>query len=96
MCIAPSCDNAATARGLCPAHRNRKKKHGDVRPATPIKRRPGTGYLNHGYRVVPVPPELRWLVGGATSAFEHRFVMAEMLGRPLTKDESVHHKDGTE
>jgi hypothetical protein len=60
----------------------------------PIKDLPGTGYISHGYFVVPVPPELRQLVGGESSALEHRLVMAQHLGRALLRTESVHHRNG--
>jgi HNH endonuclease len=95
MCRVAGCSNEATARGLCSAHRFRMKKTGSVRAETPIKKVAGNGYIHHtGYRIVPVAPEDRWLVDGEASAAEHRFVMARMLERPLTPDESVHHRDG--
>jgi hypothetical protein len=43
---------------------------------------------------VPVPPELRHLTAGKRSIAEHRLVMAQRLGRPLTSDEVVHHVNG--
>jgi hypothetical protein len=65
-----------------------------VQADKPIRRARGSGHLNHGYFVVPVPPHLRHLANGAREISEHRFVMARHLGRTLTADESVHHKNG--
>ncbi|HWB65288.1 MAG TPA: HNH endonuclease [Mycobacteriales bacterium] len=93
-CTVSDCTNNATARGLCTTHRARVRKAGDVLADVPIRRVSGTGSISHGYRIVPVPKAMRWLVGGDRTAAEHRLVMAEMLGRPLTDDESVHHRNG--
>ena len=93
-CVAVGCSNDATARGLCPTHRARVRLHGDRRDEVPVKPTVGTGYVSHGYRYVPVPRRLRHLTDGETRAAEHRLVMAQMLGRSLRRDESVHHRNG--
>jgi hypothetical protein len=62
--------------------------------AVPIRELAGAGYVNHGYFVVPVDPVERHLVGGESSALEHRLVMARHLGRAVLPTESVHHVNG--
>jgi len=93
-CTVDDCPNSATARGLCSTHRARLRKFGDVQSTTPVRTVPGTGYVSHGYRYVPVPRALRHLTNDETPVAEHRLVMAQMLGRALTPDESVHHRNG--
>jgi HNH endonuclease len=93
-CEVPGCTNLAHAKGICSTHATRRRKHGDVLADVAVHKVAGTGALHHGYRRIPVPVELRWLVHFATNDLEHRLVMAQMLGRPLTRDESVHHKNG--
>lgn len=94
-CSLPSCQREAYARQLCRNHYRRFLRVGDPLEHVPIKDSPGTGYVSHGYFVVPVPVELRRLVGGESSALEHRLVMAQYLGRPLLPTESVHHMNGS-
>jgi hypothetical protein len=91
-CTVEGCDRRPRCRGLCPAHYKRWQKHGDVQADVPI--RDGKGGLSHGYLKVPVPPDLRRLSGGEHSIGQHRLVMAQHLGRPLERDEVVHHKNG--
>ena len=93
-CSVTSCERPAHAQDLCRAHLERKRQHGDPRADIPLREVSGHGSLTHGYWKVPIPPELRHLVNGETSALEHRFVMAQHLGRPLRPDESVHHRNG--
>lgn len=93
-CSLRTCNREAYARQLCRNHYRRLLRIGDPLENVPIKDLPGTGYINHGYFVVPVPPQLRHLVSGEPSAAEHRLVMAQHLGRPLLPTESVHHKNG--
>ena len=94
VCDVASCQRAAYARQLCRTHYRRFMKHGDVRASVRLRERAGDGYIHHGYRVVRVPAAERWLVEGRTKEFEHRLAMARLLGRPLSPDESVHHKNG--
>jgi hypothetical protein len=91
ICAVPGCKNKTDARKLCNMHYIRLKKTGDVGPATPIY--DGNGYVtNKGYRRMIRKGHPN--AGKSGSIFEHVVVMTEMLGRPLTKGETVHHKNG--
>lgn len=94
ICTVDGCDRRSVGRGLCEAHRQRLKMGGDVRSEEPIRTVAGDGFVHRGYRRVPVAEDERWLVDGASSAAEHRLVLARALGRPLRSEESVHHLNG--
>lgn len=94
-CLLEECRRGAHSGGLCRSHARRQRLYGDPRAGRPARTRSGDGSLSHGYWVVPVPPELRHLVPDARSKeLEHRLVMAKLIGRPLTGDEVVHHRNG--
>lgn len=52
----------------------------------------GRRISNYGYWLVLKPDHPNARRDGYI--LEHRYIMSEMLGRPLTDDEIVHHKDG--
>jgi hypothetical protein len=93
-CSVEGCGRRSHRTGLCKAHHNRRRKYGNVLAHEPIRRATGQGSISHGYRKVPVAPELRHLTLGETPVAEHRLVMAKHLGRPLFADEVVHHRNG--
>jgi HNH endonuclease len=93
-CAVDGCFADAVARRLCRTHYRRYLATGDARPDVPIRVTVGTGFTSHGYRYVPVPRSLRSLTGGETPYAEHRLVLAQILGRALRADESVHNKNG--
>ncbi len=93
-CEVPGCARPVKSSGLCEAHRQRVLMTGDADAGRPIRQYSGTGFQHHGYVVIPVAADERWLTGGATPVAEHWLVMARHLGRPLRSDESVHHKNG--
>ena len=94
LCQVPDCDRTQYARGFCASHYRRVRKHGDPLATRPIRSPGDSGWITHGYRGVLIPEPLRWLMNGESKGLEHRFVMAQLLGRPLASDESVHHKNG--
>lgn len=96
QCEADGCSNIARSNGFCDKHRARWKKHGDP-SITKHSKEYGAGkdwYVGKGGYV------LRWAGKGHPNAtghgnlYQHRHVMSEMIGRPLRKDENVHHKNG--
>jgi len=91
VCSVSGCQRPHYGNGLCDAHYARSKQ-GSVRAEDPIKVFDGSGYLNAGgYRVIYRP---KHSANKSGSALEHRVVAAEFLGRPLTKAEYVHHRNG--
>jgi hypothetical protein len=93
-CSVESCRRSIYARRLCRPHYRRWMATGDTQADKPLRPPTSDRHIHHGYWVVAVPPRLRHLCGGETSCLEHRIVMAQMLGRPLFDDESVHHRNG--
>ena len=93
-CQVSGCDRTAQLRRMCRTHANRKRKYGDVQADKPIREVAGEGFDSRGYWHVPVPVELRHLTNGVTPYPQHRLLMAQLLGRPLRRDESVHHVNG--
>lgn len=68
----------------------------DVRQGGPVKAYSG-GYRNYmGYHMVQVPDDSPFVEMRNTNKYtpEHRLVLAEHLGRPLTRAETVHHING--
>jgi hypothetical protein len=101
-CKVDSCEASTHSHGLCRTHASRLVNLGDLHADVPIGGfgRPtgptgkAKGWVTGGYRYVPVPLEERHLTDGSAYCAEHRLVMARHLGRALTSDESVHHRNG--
>lgn len=91
-CSIEGCDRKHVANGLCGMHRLRYKNTGKVGPAHKmIGHHPGC-VTRQGYRVLRRAGHPNSYKHGAI--LEHTLVMSEMLGRPLLKGETVHHKNG--
>jgi hypothetical protein len=90
-CSVRGCTVLQTAMGYCGRHYQRAAKHGD--PLVSLRSEVGGGSLSSkGYRIVYRPGHPNANRYGRLP--EHRWIMAETLGRPLQDDENVHHING--
>lgn len=88
LCSVPDCQKSAVTKGLCTGHYQRlrlgKSVTGELRPHDRSANRKLNSY---GYVLVKPP-------GATRLCLEHRYVMEQMLGRPLERFENVHHING--
>lgn len=87
-CEVTGCPKMAVQPGskLCGMHRNRLVKSGSVGPANSYTKARGTWSINRDGYVTKVV--------GRRTVWQHRVVMADLLGRDLLPTEEVHHKNG--
>lgn len=95
-CSIDECGRPSYARGWCQPHYYRWNRTGDVEALGALRDHSaqGTGRSVHpsGYVYLYRPEHPQATQRGYVA--EHRLVMEEGLGRYLTEDESVHHKNG--
>lgn len=81
------CLRPAFCKGLCHMHYHRLKRMGVIGPVGTLRNQ-GAEYADvSGYVYINHP-------GRPGRIAKHRFVMEQMLGRPLLRHESPHHKNG--
>lgn len=90
VCEADGCNRPIKSRRLCGTHYQRLRNSGSM----DIERRaPGEGGISRkGYVILHKPDHPN--AGRFGKIPEHRYVMSEHIGRPLEKDETVHHRNG--
>lgn len=95
-CSIDGCQRPSYSRGWCQPHYYRWSRTGDVESLGALRDHSaqGTGRSVHpsGYVSLYRPGHPQASQRGYVA--EHRLVMEEVLGRYLTEDESVHHKNG--
>lgn len=91
LCSIDGCSRKHIANGLCSMHHQRVCKHGYPGGNLPLIRRGGHPLVKNGYlyQYLPESPHAR-----NNYVAIHRLTMALHLGRKLTRQESVHHKNG--
>ncbi len=83
-CSVDGCDLQSNCKTLCVMHYARLQRNGEVGPA---------GKMNDGKYGENLDGYRRIIVNGKR-VLEHRVIMENLIGRKLTRNENVHHKNG--
>jgi hypothetical protein len=92
-CRIKGCNNTTEkgSGGMCGMHTQRVRRYGDPNYVTPEQQRRENNRAAQLRRVEQVRPDTYRKLHGR---HEHRVVAEQMLGRPLKRNEIVHHIDG--
>lgn len=101
-CRFDGCTRPQKSLGYCTGHYGQFKRGVGMKPLVEKLRTPPSGrgrYTKDGYVRISGPdieghPNAGRSSDGRSYIPEHRFVMSEVLGRPLLGDETVHHING--
>lgn len=94
QCSVDGCEGVVIANGLCSKHYERSRKHGDpLKISDRYAAKFEKSIDSNGYVLVPKKGHKNAVRNGCRIP-EHRLVMSEFLGRPLRKNENVHHING--
>ncbi len=91
-CRVAGCAKSRHSLGYCSAHYWRVRKYGATELPAPKPGPPAKWVTRFGYVSVYVPGNA--MANKSGNVMEHRLVMAEHIGRPLERDENVHHING--
>lgn len=88
ICSFPDCGRPHKGNGLCSGHLWRQNTGRELKPLRELISRNGGWHTNSSGYVQ------RFVGGRKTAEFQHRFVMELIVGRPLKRQETVHHRNG--
>lgn len=91
-CSVDGCENSNHSLTFCCKHYWRFRKYGATELPPKPEKSPTSWVTHWGYRHVYLPDSP--MANSAGAVYEHRLVMAEHIGRPLTDVENVHHING--